>query len=157
MCQFATIQFDTGFRPEETMRFRWENIMWNMGRNGAIRNLFGKTAAARRVLPMSPRVRAILEARYKKAGKPSDGWVFPAKTKCGHINGSSIDRQHARAFANIEEYVAKHGGKPVEPFVMYSARHTFLTRLGCSRGPNGEALCDVWTLARVGMTKLSRK
>jgi integrase len=30
----------------------------------------------------------------------------------------------------------------VRPFVLYSLRHTFLTRLG-------ESGCDVWTLARV--------
>jgi len=30
----------------------------------------------------------------------------------------------------------------VRPFVLYSLRHTFLTRLGASG-------CDVWTLARI--------
>ena len=30
----------------------------------------------------------------------------------------------------------------VRPFVLYSLRHTFLTRLG-------ESGCDVWTLARI--------
>jgi integrase len=32
--------------------------------------------------------------------------------------------------------------RPVRPFVLYSFRHTFLTRLGASG-------CDVWTLARI--------
>jgi hypothetical protein len=36
----------------------------------------------------------------------------------------------------------------VTPFVLYSLRHTFLTRLG-------EAGCDVWTLARIaGLTRV---
>ena len=37
---------------------------------------------------------------------------------------------------------AKNNLKPVRPFVLYSFRHTFLTRLG-------ESGCDVWTLARI--------
>jgi integrase len=32
--------------------------------------------------------------------------------------------------------------KPIRKFVLYSLRHTFLTRLG-------ESGCDVWTLARI--------
>jgi integrase len=37
---------------------------------------------------------------------------------------------------------AKRNEKPTRPFVLYSLRHTFLTRLGQSD-------CDVWTLARI--------
>jgi integrase len=36
----------------------------------------------------------------------------------------------------------KNNSKPVRPFVLYSLRHTFLTRLG-------ESGCDVWTLASI--------
>ena len=36
----------------------------------------------------------------------------------------------------------KNNLKPVRPFVLYSLRHTFLTRLG-------ESGCDAWTLARI--------
>jgi integrase len=32
--------------------------------------------------------------------------------------------------------------KPIRPFVLYTFRHTFLTRLG-------ESGCDAWTLARI--------
>jgi integrase len=92
----------------------------------------GKTAAARRVLPMTASVRAILEARWERAAKPLEGWVWPAPTHSGHVESCSIKRQH-RTGLKISK---------VRPFVLYSLRHTFLTRLG-------ESGCDAWTLARI--------
>ena len=49
---------------------RWENMNWQHGRNGAVLVTHGKTAAARRSIPMTPRVRFILETRWDFAGKP---------------------------------------------------------------------------------------
>ncbi len=43
-----------------------------------------------------------------------------------------VKKQHAKALKLSK----------VRPFVLYSMRHTFLTRLG-------ESGCDVWTLARI--------
>jgi hypothetical protein len=57
----------------------------------------GKTKAARRALPLSPRVRSILENRWKLAGEPGEGWVWPAETKDGHINHDSVKLQHKKA------------------------------------------------------------
>ena len=102
----------------------------------------GKTAAARRVLPMTPRVRATLESRWERAGKPAEGWVWPAPTRSGHVEPSSLRKQHAKTFKSLVEEAAKRNEKPVRPFVLYSLRHTFLTRLG-------ESGCDAWTLARI--------
>jgi len=48
------------------------------------------------------------------------------------LEGSSIKKQHANALKTSK----------VRPFVLYSLRHTFLTRLG-------ESGCDAWTLARI--------
>ena len=81
---------------------------------------------------MTPRVRSILEPRWLAEGQPSEGWVWPAPTKAGHINHSTLKKQHARALKLSS----------VRPFLLYSLRHTFLTRLG-------ESGCDAWTLARV--------
>jgi integrase len=102
----------------------------------------GKTAAARRVLPMTPRVRMILESRWEDAGKPGEGWVWPAPTYSGHLESSSLKNQHARCFSTLAEEAKKNNGKPVRAFVLYSLRHTLLTRLG-------ESGCDAWTLARI--------
>ena len=68
-----------------------------------------------RAVPISPRVRSILEMR--RTGGTSE-WVFPAPTKSGHIESSSLKKQHAEA--------GKASG--VVPFVLYTFRHTCITR-----------------------------
>ena len=128
----ATVLVDSGLRPEECYRLRWESITWANGRNGTFLVTHGKTAAARRVLPMTPRVRAILETRWENAGKAIEGWIWPASTKSGHVEPGSLKKQHRTALRFAK----------VRPFVLYSLRHTFLTRLG-------ESGCDAWTLARI--------
>jgi integrase len=47
----ATVLFDTGMRPEECSRLRWENVTWINGRHGTLLVTHGKTKAARRMLP----------------------------------------------------------------------------------------------------------
>ena len=128
----ATVLIDSGMRPEECFRQRWENITWVNGRFGTMLVTHGKTKAARRVLPMTPRVRAVLEQRWVAVNKPTEGWIWSASTQSGHVEPSSIKKQHRKAIK-----VSK-----VRPFVLYTLRHTFLTRLGASG-------CDVWTLARI--------
>ena len=48
-------------------------ITWVNGRHGTLLVTHGKTAAARRVLPMTPRVRSILEARWERCWKARRG------------------------------------------------------------------------------------
>ena len=132
LADIATVLVDSGMRPEECFRQRWENVTWVNGRFGTLLVTHGKTKAARRVLPMTPRVRAILEQRWEAAKKPAEGWIWPAPTKSEHVEPSTLKKQHRNALK-----VGK-----VRPFVLYSLRHTFLTRLG-------ESGCDVWTLARI--------
>jgi integrase len=138
----AIVLADTGMRPDECYRLRWEDLTWSNGRNGTLLVTHGKTAAARRVLPLTPRVRLVLEYRWERASKPSEGWVWPAPTQSGRIDHSSLKKQHARAFRTANENGREHKLRPLKPFVLYSFRHTFLTRLG-------EAGCDAWTLARI--------
>jgi integrase len=92
----------------------------------------GKTKAARRTLPLSLRVRQMLERRWKEAEELAEGWISPAETKDEHINHDSLKSQHKKALKLSK----------VRAFEIYSIRHTFLTRLG-------ESGCDVWTLARI--------
>jgi integrase len=80
---------------------------------------------------MTPRVRSILKSRWEIAGKPAEGWIWPAPTRSEHLEPSSLKKQHSKAIK-----VSK-----VRLFVLYSLRHTFLTRLG-------ESGCDTSTLAR---------
>jgi integrase len=132
LASIAAVLADTGMRPEECYRLRWETITWVNGRNGTLLITHGKTKAARRLLPLTARVRAILQARWENAGNPEEGWVWSASTKSKHVEPCSLKKQHRRAL--------KFSG--VRPFVLYSLRHTFLTRLG-------ESGCDAWTLARI--------
>ena len=129
-------------RPEECFRLQWENITWLNGRNGALLITRGKTAAARRVIPMTPRVRGILHLRWNTSGNSQEGWVWPAPTRSGHMEPSTIRKQHAAVFRALSKEAMEKNKKPMRPFVLYSLRHTFLTRLGQSG-------CDVWTLARI--------
>ncbi len=123
---------DTGMRPEESARLRWESVSWHNGQHGTLQVTHGKTAAARRMLPLSPRVRSVLERRWNEASQPLEGWVWSSETKSGHVEPSTLKKQHHNAL--------RLSG--VRPFVLYSLRHTFLTRLG-------ESGCDAWTLARI--------
>ncbi len=142
LASIAAILCDTGLRPEECFRLRWEALTWTNGRHGTLLIKHGKTTAARRVLPMTPRVRDILQACWERSGKPVEGWVWTAPTKSGHMESSSLKRQHRQTFERLATEAIKNNQKPVREFVLYSLRHTFLTRLG-------ESGCDVWTLARI--------
>ena len=128
----TTILVDTGLRPEECFRLKWECITFTED-GGRIFNEHGKSKAARRSVSMTQRVRGILFQRWSAAGEPSDGWVFPAqKASVGHVVPNTIYQPHLDA--------VKQSG--VRPFVLYSLRHTFLTRLGQSG-------CSPWTLAKI--------
>jgi integrase len=142
LASIAAVLADTGLRPEECFRLRWDSITWVNGRQGTLLVTHGKTAAARRVLPMTPRVRSILEGSWERSGRPVEGWVWPAPTRSGHVEASSLRKQHSAAFLAVAKEAAKNETKAVRPFVLYSLRHTFLTRLG-------ESGCDAWTLARI--------
>ena len=101
---------------------------------GLIQIVAGKSKAARRVLPMTPRVHALLRARHKAAGRPEDGWGFPALCNTAeHITDGLTKFQHRKAL----------DASKVTDFVPYVLRHTALTRLGEVAGG------DVFVLARI--------
>ena len=72
LASVATVLADSGMRPDECYQLRWEAVTWINGRNGTLLVTHGKTAAARRVLPMTPRVRTLLQARWENAGQPAE-------------------------------------------------------------------------------------
>jgi integrase len=117
----STILADCGIRPEECFRLRWENVQ-----DDVIEITHGKTKNARRRVPLSGRAASILSLR--REAFPGD-WVFPAPTKSGHVEPSSVAGQHAKACR-----LAK-----LSHFPLYTFRHTCLTR----RAPH----MDPWTLA----------
>ncbi|MEP6963045.1 MAG: tyrosine-type recombinase/integrase, partial [Acidobacteriota bacterium] len=138
----ATILLDCGLRPEECFRLKWESVL-----DGYIEIQYGKTDNARRRIPTSPRVSAVLDMRRaRSAGE----WVFPAATASGHIEPASIKRQHVKACKGPQGAIVAQRvslGEPEEPkwniarFPMYTLRHTCLTRWA----PH----LDPWALAYV--------
>ena len=96
LASVAVALVDTGMRPDECFRLRWEAVSWAGGRNGTVLVTHGKTAAARRVLPMTPRVRAMLWDRWEAGNRPLEGWMWPSATQSGHIEASSLKKQHRK-------------------------------------------------------------
>ncbi|HEY1756157.1 MAG TPA: tyrosine-type recombinase/integrase [Bryobacteraceae bacterium] len=117
----ATILLDCGIRPEECFRLRWQNYQGDV-----IEITRGKTDHARRRIPLSQRAQSILDMRRGLLEGP---WIFPAQTKSGHIEPSSLQDPHAKACK-----LAK-----IEHFPLYTFRHTCLTRWA--------PFMDPWTLA----------
>src|SRR5262249_6059301 len=130
LASVAAILCDTGIRPEECFRLCWESITWTNGRHGTFLVTHGTTAAARRVLPMTSRVRNIPERRWEAVGSAAEGWVCPSDPRSGHIESSSLKRQHKRTFATLTKQAKENNEKPIRKFVLYSLRHSSLTRLG---------------------------
>jgi integrase len=125
LVDFTSQQFDTAMRPEEGYRLRWEAIAWDGGLygEGVLQIRHGKTDAARREVPISPRVQEIRRARWDAAGKPQQGWVWSnPDTHSGHVEPSTFKKIHAKSCKQTK----------LSPFVLHEARHTSLTRLGCS-------------------------
>jgi integrase len=127
----ATILLDCGLRPEECHRLRWQGNI----RDGAIEIHAGKSSGSRRRIPLTPRALAALDMRRTHV---ESEWVFPAATMSGHIETSTLKKQHAKALE----------ASKVQNFVLYDLRHTCLTRWAKKM--------DVWRLKKVaGHTDLS--
>ena len=128
----AAIILDCGLRPDEVYRLRW----YENHRDGRIVIHTGKTKAARRSIPVSPRMAALLEMwRTDHRGR----WVFPAPTKSDRIDQSSIQKQHRNAI--------KLSG--VTRFVPYDVRHTCPTRWA--------RYLDPFTLKKLGSMSRSKR
>jgi site-specific recombinase XerD len=111
----ATLIFDTGMRPDEVLRMRAENIDWP---NRMIFVPSGKTANARRFVPLSDRCENVLLMRC--AGK-REGWVFfSKKSRSGHLSPLPCNRQ----FKKVRETLGLS-----KEFVLYTARHSFGTEI----------------------------
>src|SRR5205085_1738044 len=105
------VMLDTGLRPQEVFRMRWEHVNWQAK---TIFNPFGKTRSSRRYVPMSERVMRALLVRH--SGQ-SEGWAFPSKrSHCGYLTTVASQFRRARKAAGLPRDV-----------VLYCARHTFGT------------------------------
>jgi integrase len=106
------IVLDTGMRPGEVFRMRWEDVLWDR------KTIFiprGKTPRSRRYLPMSDRLLELLQAR---CNDQREGWVFPSDSKPGHVTTVAKAFEEAREAAGLSTEIK-----------LYSARHTFATKV----------------------------
>jgi hypothetical protein len=66
------------------------------------------------MLPLVPAVHSVLKARQNGGS----GWVFPADTNSGHLEGGSAKNYRARALAAVAKAAKALGGEkpPVKSF-----------------------------------------
>jgi len=111
LMDIIVVMRDTGMRnARELYCMRVENVDFDA------RTIFtpdSKTQSGRRFIPMSSRVKQIIETRC--AGR-SEGWVWMSRQKGKHIGEGMVYRQWARA--------RQAAGLPRE-LVLYCARHDF--------------------------------
>jgi integrase len=122
-----TIMLDSGLRNGEVVRMRLEYINWE---SAFYFNPSGKTPRARRQVPLSERVIALLRTIQAEQGGATEGWVFPSKKKrfrfggircqnrLGHIGLSGLEHMFRKT--------ARKLGLP-DALKIYCARHTFGT------------------------------
>lgn len=128
----AILILDTGLRVGEVLALEWKEIHpepADGARFGYLHVRDGKSRLARRNVPLTARVRAMLERRKAANGSP---WVF-AEDAVRPILISSLDDLHKKLRQTL-----KLSGE----FVLHSLRHTHGTRLG-------ESGADVFTIVRL--------
>jgi len=126
----ATMILQTGMRPEEVFRMEVRNVDLN---RRVVFNPFGKTKAAKRLIPTTHEVQEILQRRSSEA---KGRWVFwsparPGQPEQPDLRIKSVRKAHDAA-------VRRAGIK--DHFRLYDLRHTYATRAA-------QAGIDVLTLA----------
>lgn len=110
------IMLDSGLRNGEVIRMRLDHINWD---SAFYFNPKGKTRKARRLVPLSERVIALLRNIQLEQLGQREGWVFPSKkSTSGHIGLSGIEHTFRK--------LARKLGIP-DALKLYCARHTFGT------------------------------
>ena len=118
----AILAVDTGMRPNsELFPLLWADVDLTArteSPHGVVHVRQGKTASARRSLPLTPRVAEVLHRRKREAeAKPKkSAFVFPGAGNSGHIISFQHPHDHAIEDAGLES------------FEFYCWRHTFGTR-----------------------------
>jgi integrase len=123
LCDLGRLMLNQGMRPEEALALSQAEVNQERGQP-QIHS--GKSAAARRILDLTPETREILARRI--LGESS--WIFPASRKPGQPIGR---------LNNAHDAVCAKAGLS---FVLYDLRHTFATRMA-------EAGVDLATLAAI--------
>jgi integrase len=111
----ATLMLETGMRPEEVYRVQRENVHLAQG---VLENLYGKTKAAKRRVPLNAVARGVLERRMALV---EGAYLFPCETDSTR-SVPKVNNAHDRAVRDSK----------VAPFRLYDLRHTWATRAAMS-------------------------
>jgi integrase len=109
----AALMLETGMRPGEVFHLRREDVSLELG---FLSIPTGKTAFARRTIPLTQRAREVLARRMPEA---KSEWLFPAATDSSRPLASVADAHEA---------ALRRAGIEL-PFRLYDLRHTALTRM----------------------------
>jgi integrase len=134
----AEVMLDTGLRPEEVFLIKVENVDFEQK---TIFNPFGKTKAARRVVPMTENVSSLLKCRIRESVRHATPFVFPSPRDSQRPIGS-VKRAHRAA--------AERAGIKGH-FRLYDFRHTFATRAAAA-GMSLPTLAAILGHATIQMT-----
>jgi integrase len=119
----ARLMLGSGLRVSEGVGLEWADIHLepvNGARFGYLHLRDGKSRNARRNVPLTTDVRAMLETRSESVHAP---WVFSDERNIGPLSSSTVSHQHTKLRRDL---------KFPEGFVLHSFRHTFGTRLGAA-------------------------
>jgi integrase len=137
----AVLMLDTGLRVGEVVRLQRSDVYLKpVGKAvfGYLRVHDGKSKNAKRTIPLTARVRSMLETRLDR--EPILLWVFKGDGGDSHLLVTSLDHMHAKIARPIVK--GKRVNRFSSEFVLHSLRHTMLTRLG-------EAGADAFTIMRI--------
>jgi len=130
------IATDSGLRPEELLPLQWPSVDL-LSRAETPHGVIhvrgeGKSDAAIRSVPLTPRAQDVLQRRWKaaEAGMQQSLYVFPGNGDTGHI--VSFQHPHEQAIKKAK----------LNPFEFYCWRHTFGTRAAMA-GVDKFALCKL--------------
>ena len=132
---FALICIDTGMRPGEILRLRWEDAVLPTKTDpvGYLQVVEGKTRNAKRTIMMTDRVAELMARRSHESNGAGSGFVLEGSEAGKPVAYAAIDSQHDRLVKKIEL-----NGR----FRLYDLRHTALTRLA-------ESDADAFAIQRI--------
>lgn len=117
-----TIMLDSGPRPEEVCRMRWEHVSYE---RNAITIGYGKSVNSRRSLGITDRMYARLKDLEAHKESP---WLFPSRVKrVGHVK--TVNKMWDETMVKVRAEATRRGLIVPDGLVLYSARHTFGTNL----------------------------
>lgn len=119
----AILMLDTGLRVGEAVSLAWSEIHLepvNGSRFGYLHIRVGKSRNAKRNVPLTERVKAMLQNLKVKSRSP---WVFTGEDGTGPLSRSTVSHQHTTLRREL---------KFADDFVVHSFRHSALTRLGAA-------------------------